>query len=246
MIPLAPGAAMLAGESGLLCGGLLLLAQRTETREAADDLKHSLVGAAGERRVARALNRAGFHAIHDITLKDRKAHTTRQIDHIVAAGDSLWVLETKTWRGTITFTNQQRCTVRSTGRSFGTVNPVAQNAQHTDLIRRVAGHRATSLVLLAGKTAVSGPTPPGVLPLRDAIAELQAAGPPTPRALIALAALRDLQKRPQHDHLRRAHIARLRGRHSRSRPLYVAASLFLTVSLAAVATGLDPSVLTLI
>lgn len=246
MMPFAAASATVAGESGLVSGGLLLLAQRTETREAADDLKHSLVGAAGERRVARAIADACLHSIHDITLRDKKAGTTRQIDHVVAAGDALWVIETKTWRGTINFPNPRRCTVQGAGRAFTTVNPIAQNAKHADLIQRVAEHRTVSLVILAGKATIHGSTPRNVKPLRDALAALKEAGPPTPRALIALSALRDIQMQSEHDWLRRAHIARLRTRHSRSRPIYLAAGVFLTIAMSAIVSGLDPSILTLV
>ena len=57
-----------------------------------------LKGAAGERAVARVLNRLGAVTLHDIILPDGRGGLT-QIDHLVLTQAGLLVVETKNYAG---------------------------------------------------------------------------------------------------------------------------------------------------
>ena len=59
-----------------------------------------LKGAAGERAVARVLNRLGEAALHDIILPDGRGGLT-QIDHVVLTQAGLLVVETKNYAGQV-------------------------------------------------------------------------------------------------------------------------------------------------
>ena len=59
-----------------------------------------LKGAAGERAVARVLNRLGEAALHDIILLNGRGGLT-QIDHLVLTPVGLWVVETKNYAGQV-------------------------------------------------------------------------------------------------------------------------------------------------
>lgn len=113
--------------TALICAAALWLGRR-EQRGADRDMRH---GATGEQRVDRALTRAGYAVLTDITVTWGNA--THQIDHIVRGRDQLFVIETKTWHGVIEGrAHDENWTVRRPrGRSAITVyNPLFQNRKH--------------------------------------------------------------------------------------------------------------------
>lgn len=171
-------------------------------------------GAAGERRVARALQRAGVAAVHDITLPDR-AGGTHQIDHIAAAGDCLYVLETKNWHGTVSGdAGSPEWTLRApSGTVAHPYNPLLQNDTHQEVLRELTHVPVQGLVIEVGRTRHRDGRPPRVMPLHAAIVKIARCGPPSTRATADLEDLARIKKGPREVALVAAH------RHSVQRQL---------------------------
>ncbi|HYQ90480.1 MAG TPA: nuclease-related domain-containing protein, partial [Candidatus Competibacteraceae bacterium] len=96
-----------------------------------------LKGAAGERAVARVLNRLGEAALHDIILPDGRGGLT-QIDHLVLtpAGLGLLVVETKNYSGQVLGQPQDSKWTQRLGRqSFAFLNPLRQNYLHLQALK---------------------------------------------------------------------------------------------------------------
>lgn len=198
-----------------LVSGLTAIAAGTtaflrQPNDSAAQAHATQAGAAGERRVARALARAGVPAVHDITFQDQRG--THQIDHVAAAGDCLYCLETKTWRGELAGQAQaQHWTLRKPGGVEQRVyNPILQNDTHRDVLRRVAQVPVRSLVVLAGHVRVAGGPVPGIVPLTSAIMEMTGAGAASGRALAALEMLARFRGQSRQAILSAAHSRRMR------------------------------------
>jgi Nuclease-related domain. len=168
-------------------------------------------GAAGERRVARALDRARIPAVHDVTIRDRQG--THQIDHVAAAGDCLFVIETKTWRGDLRgFPDRPQWTLSKPGRAPVPVyNPIMQNATHVQVIEGVTRVPARSIVLMAGHARIPGGLQEPMMPLAGAIMRLTQAGPATARAVAALAAIEAIKQDAGQTALAGRHVRRMRA-----------------------------------
>lgn len=210
--------------SGMVATGAAAGAIVTRPNDQAAQNHASQAGAAGEKRVARALDRAGVRAVHDITLRDQRG--THQIDHIAAAGDCLYVLETKTWRGDLAGQAQaQHWTLKKPGGEAQSVyNPLFQNETHRDVIRRVAQVPVKPLVILAGHVRMNGGLPPGMMPLAGAVMEITRAGAASGRALAALETLARFRDQPRQTALSAAHSRRMRRQKpTRTRQLWTLA-----------------------
>ena len=94
-----------------------------------------LKGAAGERAVARVLNRLGEAALHDIILPDGRGGLT-QIDHLVLTQAGLLVVETKNYAGQVLGRAQDtKWTQRLGKQSFTFQNPLRQNYLHLQALK---------------------------------------------------------------------------------------------------------------
>ncbi|HYQ90535.1 MAG TPA: nuclease-related domain-containing protein [Candidatus Competibacteraceae bacterium] len=94
-----------------------------------------LKGAAGERAVARVLNRLGEAALHDIILPDGRGGLT-QIDHLVLTQAGLLVVETKNYTGQVLGQPQDsKWTQRLGKRTFTFQNPLRQNYLHLQALK---------------------------------------------------------------------------------------------------------------
>lgn len=148
---------------------------RAATRKA--QVRRMAAGAAGERRVARALAAAGFEAINDFVFVDRGV--SRQVDHLVRCRDTLVCLETKNWAGSIRGWDRGEWQVDRPGgrKSRAHDNPLDQNLEHVAGVARLTGVRVEGLVVMAGSARhVSGRFPDGVARIGDAVELLRQAG----------------------------------------------------------------------
>ncbi|MEE3504537.1 nuclease-related domain-containing protein [Acidiphilium acidophilum] len=181
------------------------------TEEAAE-AQMQKAGAAGERRVARTLARAGIPAVHDVTIRDQQG--THQIDHIAAAGDALFVIETKTWRGDLRgYPDQPQWTLTKLGRPSASVyNPLMQNRTHADVIAAVAGMPVKSIVIMAGHAHMTGGLPGPMMPLASAVLRMTLAGPPSARAMSGLAAIDRIKQDVRQSVVAGQHIRRMSRR----------------------------------
>lgn len=214
-------AELVSGLTAIAAGTTAFLIQPTDQAAQAHAMR---AGAAGEHRVARALDRAGVPAVHDITLKDRRG--THQIDHIAAAGDALYVLETKTWRGDLDGQPEaQFWTLRKpTGTTQRVYNPLLQNETHRDVVRRFTQVPVIPLVVFAGHVRLAEGPFPAMLPLARAIMAVTGAGPASGRAMAALDALARFREQPRQAVLATAHSRRMRRQKpTKSRQLWALA-----------------------
>lgn len=212
--------AAIIGASGLLGTGTAVFGYKTGLREAIADQHNSGIGATGECRVARALARAAIPAINDLTVTHRgRSH---QMDHIAAAGNALWIIETKTWRGAAEIDpSQPHCQVyRSAGRSYQTINPLWQNDTHCEVIRALTGVPTVSAIASAGNMRLLKGPIAAIKPIPELIAALRQAGPPALAVTAALARLATMQAAPGQARIRLRHIRRIRARSSHSQRLY--------------------------
>jgi hypothetical protein len=163
----------------LICGGAALWLGRREKRSADRDLRH---GESGERRVARALTRAGYAVLTDLTVV--WSDTSHQIDHIVRGRDGLYVIETKTWHGLIEGrAGDETWTLRRPrGRAaIKAYNPLFQNRRHAEVIGAMCGVPVTPLVVSAGFVRVPQAFSDQVIPLASLPARLGPVGPSSRR-----------------------------------------------------------------
>jgi hypothetical protein len=136
------------------------------SRKSAAEIK----GAEGERKVAAEIKRLGLTALHDVYLPSK--HGTTQIDHIAQAGNTIIVIETKNYRGTILGTAsdyQWRQSFRK-GKSTPFLSPILQNKGHVDAVKAnvAPGADVRSLVVMAGKAKFPKGKPEGVVTLDEA------------------------------------------------------------------------------
>ncbi len=169
-------------------GGALALGRHSKSR---DDLA-SQQGASGEQRVARTLSQAGYRVLTDLTIQN--GNRTYQIDHIVAGRDRLFVLETKTWRGTIEGrAGGQTWTLRrpKSRSTLSVYNPLRQNQTHAEVIDAITRVPITPLIVTAGYLKAS----PELAPMICSLAALPALlGPPGLLSERIERAFRDLEK----------------------------------------------------
>jgi hypothetical protein len=198
--------------SGGIATGAATAAILTRPGEDITEMAMRRAGDAGEDRVALALDRASVPAVHDITLRDYRG--THQIDHVAAAGDCLYVLETKTWRGQITGRPQMRdWFLRGlSGTEKRVYNPVLQNETHADVIRCIAQLPVRPLVILAGRATPPEGSAEVMMPLARAIMEITRAGPPSRRALASLGTLGRFKEQPRQADLASEHQRRMTKR----------------------------------
>ena len=94
-----------------------------------------LKGAAGERAVARVLNRLGEAALQEIILPDGRGGLT-QIDHLVLTKAGLLVVETKNYAGQVLGQPQDpKWTQRLGKKNFTFQNPLRQNYLHLQALK---------------------------------------------------------------------------------------------------------------
>lgn len=181
-------AAFFASYVGCAAGALWL----SQERRAGDD-RAARHGSRGEQRVARALGRAGYAVLSNLTVQ--RDSGTHQIDHIVCGQDRLFVLETKTWRGTIGGTAADREWTLRRPRSRAAIrvyNPLRQNETHAEVIGGLCRVPVTPLIVSAGFVEVPPEFAGRVLPLAGLPAFL---GPPGPPARRVARAFDDLTQR---------------------------------------------------
>lgn len=163
----------------LACGaGALWLGKRRRD----GDRRAARHGSSGEQRVARALERAGYAVLTDLTVQ--KGRGTHQIDHVVCGQDRLFVLETKTWRGRVEggVGDREWTLRRLRGRnSITAYNPLHQNQTHAEVIGALCRVPVTPLVVSAGFLQVPPELAGRVITLASLPAFLGRPGPPTGR-----------------------------------------------------------------
>lgn len=215
---LPPSLAILIGAFGLGGTAFVAMGFMLRDREDIDDLRNSTIGATGETRVARALDRAAIPAVNDITI--RYDGITHQIDHVAAAGDALWVIETKNWTGAVTLRGSLAFVARKGGRTYRTANPLSQNQTHCRVISGTTGQQTISIVTSTGYLKLTDGPHPQIMSLDATIAALRGAGHPSPEILTGLDILHSLQTAPDQPKLRARHIKMMRQRTSASHKFF--------------------------
>lgn len=161
------------------CSGGALWLGRGKKQVEDQALKH---GVSGEQRVDRALSKAGYSILTDLTV--RQGAGTHQIDHVVCGQDQLFVIETKTWRGAVEGrAGDQNWTIRRP-RSRNTLtvyNPLFQNQTHAEVVGAITRVPVTPLVVSAGFLTVPPDLAARVLPLPGLPAFPGPPGTPTGR-----------------------------------------------------------------
>jgi hypothetical protein len=173
-------------------------------------------GNAGEMRVSRILAEINAEAIHDFVFVEKGV--TRQVDHIVRGSESLIVLETKNWSGTIA--GGPRGSWRVQGKKERKAryfdNPLEQNAGHLGGLVRMLGQPATGVVVMAGSgKPASGGFPEGVVTSRALAREMMSLGAGMRPSRGVEAAWRELRRQAAPSlmkPLRRRHEDRMRKR----------------------------------
>ncbi|MDE4914873.1 nuclease-related domain-containing protein [Methylobacterium sp. 092160098-2] len=125
-------------------------------------------GRIGERRVIGVVSRTGLPALHDIYLRTSGGAT--QIDHVVRAGRTLFILETKHYSGACFGRPGERTwTQVSRGAKRRFYNPLLQNDGHVAAVRRAAGWgcRLRPLVVFTGSATFPAGMPAGVVDLPE-------------------------------------------------------------------------------
>jgi len=207
--------------------GAASLAVFMRPAEEAAESRMQTAGAAGERRVARTLARARIPAVHDVTIRDRRG--THQIDHVAAAGDGLFVIETKTWRGDLRGHPGAATWILAnpeTKVAARVYNPIMQNETHTDVIGLIARVPVQSIVIMVGHARMPGGLPEPLMPLAGAVLHMTKAGPPSPRALAGLAEIERLKQAAGQTAVASQHIRRMRRmKPAESRSLWTVAGM---------------------
>lgn len=169
------------------CSGGALWVGKGKKQVEDQALKH---GRSGEQRVDCALSKAGYSIITDLTVKHGSG--THQIDHVVCGRDRLFVIETKTWRGTVEGTaGDQNWTIRRPrNRNALTVyNPLFQNQTHAEVIGAITRVPVTPLVVSAGFLSMPPELAGRVFPLPGLPAFLGPPGASTGRIAAAFSEL---------------------------------------------------------
>ena len=169
-------------------------------------------GAAGERLVNRTVKSMGLRIAHDVYLPHTGKAT--QVDHLVLAGSTIVVLETKNWDGAVYGRAEDSHWNVAYGRKNNkrTLNPIVQNAIHTKAVRTVAGEGAeiVGMVVSVGRTKFPNGRPKGLCDISQLKTALKRLKGPTSRE--AEAAWRRLTAVHSEDRreMRKAHSERIR------------------------------------
>jgi hypothetical protein len=148
-------------------------------------------GIAGERMISAAITARGLPALHDILLPYKG--TVTQIDHVVATGRGLVVIETKNFAGLVLGKPRDRnwTQVSSGGKKRPFLNPILQNRMHElATIAAAGGSTIEGLVVFAGSAKFPKGLPAGVVHVSDLPALLAARGLPAGRELAAFESVR--------------------------------------------------------
>lgn len=153
-------------------------------------------GRAGERRVQAVVGRSGLPAVHDVYLRTSSGAT--QIDHIVRAGRTIFILETKHFGGACYGRAYERTWThvhRGAKRRF--YNPLMQNDGHVAAVRRAVGWgcRLRPYVVFSGSATFPSGMPSGVLGLEDLDALLSRASGRRLPSLLGFLGWRRLERR---------------------------------------------------
>ncbi len=176
-------------------------------------LKPHMVGAAGERMVARRLRRLGFPALHDVIVAAPDGSLT-QIDHVALPAQGPIAIETKTYAGLILGAAGDRFWPQVLGRTRSRFqNPLRQNHKHILALCHHLNQTVGGLVVFAGAARFPAGLPEGVTTLSGLDGALSALGRPPPGRTEAadwqIAARLAEAGRGLHG----AHLAGLRARH---------------------------------
>lgn len=160
----------------IVAAGGFGLGVRLRPQESAFRARSAKAGRAGEIRVAATLRRAGHSAIHDLTI--RVAGNSHQLDHIVAGGSRLFVLETKNWRGRVTGHPLSRYWTlhRPNHSPIRTYSPLAQNAVHATALSKLVHVPVTPLIVSAGYVELSAELEALITPLKELTSRLDPPG----------------------------------------------------------------------
>ena len=155
-------------------------------------------GRAGERRVQAVVGRSGLPAMHDVYLRTDSGAT--QIDHIVRAGRTIFILETKHFGGTCYGRAYERTWThvnRGAKRRF--YNPLLQNDGHVAAVRRAVGWgcRLRPYVVFSGSAAFPSGMPEGVLGLGELDDLLSRASRSRLPSLLGVLGWRKLERRAE-------------------------------------------------
>ena len=155
-------------------------------------------GRAGERRVQAVVGRSGLPAMHDVYLRTPGGAT--QIDHIVRAGRTIFILETKHFGGACFGRPHERTWThvnRGAKRRF--YNPLLQNDGHVAAVRRAVGWgcRLRPFVVFSGSAAFPSGMPEGVLGLAELDELLSQASARRLPSLLGTLGWRRLQRRTE-------------------------------------------------
>lgn len=130
--------------------------------------KPSSKGVDGEIRVAldiATLNRAEYHAVHNVTVMVEDGST--QIDHVVISKYGIFVVETKNYTGWIFGREREPKWSRSAnGQTNSFQNPIRQNVRHIKSLAKLLGveeYLFHSVIAFCGDSEFKTPMPANVL-----------------------------------------------------------------------------------
>lgn len=130
--------------------------------------KPSSTGVDGEIRVAldiATLDRAVYHAVHNVTVKVDDG--TTQIDHVVISKYGIFVVETKNYTGWIFGREREpKWTRTSNGRTDRFQNPIRQNVRHIKSLSELLGveeYLFHSVIAFCGDSEFKTPMPANIL-----------------------------------------------------------------------------------
>jgi len=178
-------------------------------------LKPLFKGMAGEKRVARRLQRLGLPCLHDIVTQAEDGSLT-QIDHIALTAQGPLAIETKNFAGSIYGRQQDRDWTQALGKTKSRFqNPLRQNFKHTAALRSHLGTEVQGLVVFVGTAKFPKGLPEGVVTLADFDRRLKSLGAPSP-AQIASPAWQAAGRIAEAGRgLHRAHLAGLEAKYGR-------------------------------
>ncbi|MEE4376158.1 MAG: nuclease-related domain-containing protein [Candidatus Competibacteraceae bacterium] len=195
-------------------------------------------GMAGERAVARVLDRLGQDALHDIIIPDGQGGLT-QLDHVVLIPAGLLVVETKNYQGNIFGQPKDKTWTQRLGKkSFKFGNPLRQNYLHTQAVKAlVPGVPVYGQVAFTNVARFPKGVPEGVSALKTLKADLGPllqADPVDPLELNVV--WQQVQEAARTDReTRQAHLAGIQAKHGKDYRKPVAIGLLIVATLWAVA-----------
>ena len=195
-------------------------------------------GVAGERKVSKVLTGLGIAHVNDYTFYCRGR--TVQVDHVLALGDRLLVIETKNFAGEVVASTGpvwEHCQKGGYRRSFQ--SPVVQNAWHQDALAREFGVSCSGLVVFTGSAILKGHVPDGVIQISQLASVLsRAKATPRGRAARAFKAIQRGKTARSQTKIAVQHIARLSGRRGQGGKTISFVTFAVLISAAIIAAGL--------